>query len=131
MVIGLKLAGLAAAALLATGGVSTTCSCQHETISCFDGKASFAAATCNEYGPIDGDMFGETLKCPPGETAISAGYRLDFGIGDGTPPMEDMSPTLFTGGNVAAYRFTWPVALGVLGAHDQFQVFHVYITCQH
>ena len=116
----IRLAALAAAALLGTGSATMPCNCEVETISCLDGVASFPAATCAEAPlPPPPHVTQAKLACPPGETAISAGFRVVAGR---LRPLLEMSPVAPSGGHATSYLFAWRTA----GGTD----IRVYITCE-
>ena len=128
MVMETKLAAAGAVAVLGlmAGDVCTCPPPETETISCVDGHASFAAATCTQQvteslakaGPL---FHRVTLTCPPGETAISGGYREDLT----DPPLVrvlEAAPFAPVGGHAHAYKFTWRE-----GLQPHLKVF---ITCQ-
>lgn len=116
----IKLAAVAAAGLIFGGSTPPPCICapETETISCTDGVPSFAPATCTQ-AQLPHHLTQVALACPPGETAISAGFRHLAGP---FRPLLEMSPVVPSGGHATSYRFIWRNAAGT--------DLRTYITCQ-
>lgn len=120
MVLGIKVAALAACALIggSTAG-QATCSCAVETIACTGGVSSFAQAPCTVQQQTGPDVVTVTLKCPPSDpVAISGAFRaLVF------PPKRlfTMAPLIPSGDHASAYQFQWR---GTNASANK-----VYVTC--
>jgi hypothetical protein len=117
-----RLCGTLLAALVGGGAVTVPCTCpppETETISCTHGVPSFPAATCTVTQQTP-RLVLVRLACPPGETAISAGFRHLAGP---PRPLLEMSPVVPSGGHATSYRFIWR---NLPGGTD----LRAYITCQ-
>lgn len=117
----IKLCAALMAATFGGGAVTVPCACpppEVQTISCTDGVVSWPAATCTETQPAP-HLARVSLACPPGETAISAGFRHLAGP---YRPLLDMSPVVPSGGHATRYLFTWRSR----GGTD----LKTYITCE-
>lgn len=114
----IKLAALAASVLFGVGAMTPPCNCEVETISCTDGVPSFATATCTQTQQTVNRRLVR-LACPPGETAISAGFRHLAGP---FRPLLEMSPVVPSGGHATSYRF-------IFRSDDGTDV-KTYITCE-
>jgi hypothetical protein len=137
MVIALKLGGLAAAGLLATGAVTTPTCCPTETISCLGGQVSFAGARCNVQalggttapagyarttGAIPSGFVQETITCPVGETAMSGGFRVFDLTQLGAYTVKEDAPLAPSGPSAIGYQFIFKAAA--------LNVFKIYVQCQ-
>lgn len=121
MLLGIKVAAVAAAGLMAGGVTMTPACCPVETISCVDGVSSFATADCTAGQLfVSPNVVRETLLCPPGEVAISGAFAEDL-----TLPFKRLvtaAPLVPSGGHAIGYRFEWR------GTNPA--TYKVYVTCQ-
>lgn len=119
--LAIKAACVLAAAVVTGGSTPPPCTCpppEVETVSCAAGVTSFPAAVCTQTQQTPTRVLA-VLACPPGETAISAGFRHVSGP---FRPLLEMSPVVPSGAHPVSYRFIWRNGAGT--------VLRVYITCE-
>jgi hypothetical protein len=125
MFLTLKIAAAGAAALLGGGTVADTCCTPPtEVISCQDGVSSWPPAACTQVD-VAPNFTQVKLLCPPGEQAISGGFRSTLpgpGVTGRPRPPVQLAPVVPTGSHALGYVFAWRSA----GASPV----RVFVTCE-